>query len=605
MENLREYVITVTDNCHLDSLYDDLETPGGCECVPEREVECCRRRPILASTIYSLTNEEAEQLKLDERVLDVEDKEYLDRIERRLHFEQSSNSFDKGAGQDPNDINWALLRCVEGQNRYAWGADGFASQTGIVTTTSTGKHVDIVIVDDLVDPNHPEFAVNADGTGGSRVVQYNWYQHNPEVTGGSAGNYDYNLSGANSHGTHVAGTAAGNTQGWARDANIYNIHFNRDDVAETFGYILAWHNSKSINPKTGHKNPTVINNSWGASFTWHRVSSLDPNEREYVTWRGTRYDGPFSDDDLESFGLMEYTSSGGELGNGTIKIPAVSNSARTSLEALIDAGCLISCSAGNGRMLIRGPGLANDLEANNSYYGYAFFLGQFRHQLGTGSYQYGNMISNSCSQALTVGATNSAVVDAKRSFSDCGPSVEVYSPGTNIQSAHLYADGVSVPDPRNSNYHLKKQNGTSMASPQVAGVLACLCETYPRLTAKSGFSAFNKKLGNNNSSYYAAKYQSVAYENGQFVTPSDWIFDGPFASDLHDWITDNWSRDQLLDTGGGYTDENSLQGGPNVYLKYIQAREFEGVNTPRTKYWNRPTFGNVWPRRSLTVYGRN
>ena len=30
------------------------------------------------------------------------------------------------------------------------------------------------------------------------------------------------------HGVHVAGTVAGNTLGWAREANIYNIEFYYD-----------------------------------------------------------------------------------------------------------------------------------------------------------------------------------------------------------------------------------------------------------------------------------------------------------------------------------------------------------------------------------------
>jgi hypothetical protein len=605
MENLREYVVTVTDKCHLDSLYSDLETPGGCEYIPERQVECCRRRPILRSTIYLLTNEEAEQLKFDERVFDVEDREFLNCAIDELYFEQSSNNFDKGAANSADDVNWGLLRCVEGQNRYAWGADGIATQSGIVTTTSTGKHVDVVIVDDIVDPNHPEFAVNPDGTGGSRVIQYNWYQHNPEVTGESQGTYNYTVDPSQSHGSHVAGTVAGNTQGWARDANIYNIHFSRRtdyDSAELFGYILAWHNSKPINPETGHKNPTVINNSWGSFYQYHRVSSTDEDKREYVMWRGTRYDGPFTDDELESFGIMNYTSFGGELGNGMVIIPARNTYTTTAMNDLIDAGCLMACASGNGRMLIRRPGDVNDIEFNNSYYGYAYIpiAGEFRYKVGSGQYQYGDSISNGCSNALTVGATNSAVVDAKRSFSDCGPSVEVYAPGTNIQSAYL--NNLAVVDPRNSNYYLRKLNGTSMAAPQVTGVLACLCETYPRLSAKGGFSAFNK---NDSGSYYTPKYQSLVYEDGEFVPGPGWLFSGPFSSDLHDWILENWSRDQLLDTGGGYTDENSLQGGPNIYLTYIQAREFKGVNTPKTKYWNRPLKGNVWPRRSLTVYGRD
>ena len=60
--------------------------------------------------------------------------------------------------------------------------------------------------------------------------QYNWYKHNLEVSGEAPGDYDYRVSGdkgmgigarAQFHGAHCTGTAAGNTQGWARDADIY------------------------------------------------------------------------------------------------------------------------------------------------------------------------------------------------------------------------------------------------------------------------------------------------------------------------------------------------------------------------------------------------
>ncbi len=79
----------------------------------------------------------------------------------------------------------------------------------------------------------------------------------------------------NNHATHVAAIAAGNTQGWARDANIYNLKHNAIGVdAETsipndliFNYIKEFHNNKSINPETGRKNPTIVNNSWGLGIT--------------------------------------------------------------------------------------------------------------------------------------------------------------------------------------------------------------------------------------------------------------------------------------------------------------------------------------------------
>ena len=39
-----------------------------------------------------------------------------------------------------------------------------------------------------------------------------------------------------------------------------------------------------------------------------------------------------------------------------------------------------------------------------------------------------------------------------------------------------------VQDPRDSNYYLASTGGTSMASPQITGILACLLEQEPNLT---------------------------------------------------------------------------------------------------------------------------
>ena len=78
--------------------------------------------------------------------------------------------------------------------------------------------------------------MNADGTGGNRSVQYNWFQHDPAVRGIAASNYVYGTGG---HATHVSGTVAGNTQGWARGANIYNIYYDAGNSlgGYYFGYV--------------------------------------------------------------------------------------------------------------------------------------------------------------------------------------------------------------------------------------------------------------------------------------------------------------------------------------------------------------------------------
>ena len=252
-----------------------------------------------------LNQEEVEALLNDDRVEGIDYKRELDQEIKVPLYEQQSDFFDKGAGNNSSHINWGLLRCTEGQNRYAWGADGIPTQAGIATVTQSGRNVDVVIVDTIIDADDPEFAVNSDGTGGSRVVQYNWFQHNPQVTGGAAGTYDYGVIPSDNHGNHVAGTVAGNTQGWARDANIYNFSpFGGDGVnntnpdpsgADTFEYILQFHLNKPVNPKTGKQNPTIINNSWGGILRRSRTpqSETDPAKFDYINHRGTVIEGPF------------------------------------------------------------------------------------------------------------------------------------------------------------------------------------------------------------------------------------------------------------------------------------------------------------------------
>jgi hypothetical protein len=288
----KEYIVTVYNRDDLLSIYEDLETKGYAPANTDidRAVECTDRRPSSRNTVYRLTNWEAQELKNDPRIRSVE------LIPSELGIQagtstitQTSTAWDKSVNATSDMKNWGLLRCVEGVQRTGWGANGTPSQTGTINLTQTGKNVDVVIVDgDGIRFAHPEYAVNADGTGGSRAIQYNWAQHNPQVTGGAAGTYTY---GTSDHATHVAGTVAGNTQGWARKANIYNIFYYAGAVGNnTFpfvmDYVREFHRTKSINPATGRKNPTITNNSWGMSIFPGEWSLSDITA---VTYRGTRY----------------------------------------------------------------------------------------------------------------------------------------------------------------------------------------------------------------------------------------------------------------------------------------------------------------------------
>jgi hypothetical protein len=292
----KEYIVSVHDFQDLESIYDDLETQGKTPPNLEltRSIDCLHRRTTSRNTHYLLADWEAESLKTDPRVQSVTLAPYYLGISAGTTVTQTSTNWDKSSSTLSAMKNWGLLRCTEGVQRSNWGGTGYQgngtgtpNQTGTINLTQTGRNVDVVICDlNGIVWNHPEYAVNADGTGGTRTQQYNWYQHNAEIGNGSNGTYTYDTG---DHSTHVAGTVAGNTQGWARSANIYNLFYdtgNPGNFSYVFDYIRAFHRNKTINNATGRKNPTIVNNSWGQSIF---PSDWTFGDITAVTYRGTRY----------------------------------------------------------------------------------------------------------------------------------------------------------------------------------------------------------------------------------------------------------------------------------------------------------------------------
>lgn len=284
---VNEYIVTLKNYDDLEQFYQDMETEGGNLYIPNRQVQVTHKRLISRNTNYMLTHDEAEQLRQDPRIQSVSLTPDQLGYAPAAHYTQTSAEWDKSASASVTMKNWGLLRCTLPDNIFVpspWGSNTpIASpvQSATITVPASGKHVDVVIVDGIAYPNHPEFD--------TRYVQYNWFQHNPEVTGGVAGTYLYDsyTGSDNNHGTHTSGTAAGNTQGWARDANIYNLRYSSSytQVQYLIDYIRAFHRNKPVNPETGRKNPTICNNSWGYAIgNWSAtllaaVKSID--------WQGT------------------------------------------------------------------------------------------------------------------------------------------------------------------------------------------------------------------------------------------------------------------------------------------------------------------------------
>lgn len=544
ISDLKEYIITLKHHCDLDSFYEDMETSGGDSNIPDRSVHCCCRRPTSRNTHYQLTVQEAEHLTSDPRVLAVE----LTPEERglivRSNFIQTESTWNKSSTQDSTHKNWGLLRSVEGVQRSNWGSNGTANQSGTIQVNAEGRHVDVVVVDGMIDPTHPELAVNSDGTGGSRVIQYNWFQHN---VGNGTGTYiytPYTGTGAesdNNHGSHVAGTIAGNTQGWARKANIYNINPYGTDVNGVSGtllidYIRAFHAAKSINPATGRKNPTICNHSWGYGYFPVAISSVTS-----VVFQGTTFSGPFTAGQLNNYGIFTANI------NGTVSTIASARVASVDAD-IVDAiadGIIMVGAAGNDFTKIDVPG---STDFNNQFVAFNF---NFRYHEGSSP--------TSATGCICVGAINSLVNEAKATFSNCGPRVDIYAPGVSIQSSLniINFNWAGANDPRNSLYKIGKATGTSMASPQVCGVLACALEIYPNLT----------------------------------------------PSEALEYITFYSKLNQITNTGGSYTDYTSLQGSENRYLFYYKERKDSGSVFPKINYKLRPTTGSVYPRTRIRRTG--
>jgi hypothetical protein len=542
MSDLKEYVVTLHRREDLDEFYEDMETLRATKynCMPERTVDVAARRPISRNTHYWMTEEEAVVLRQDPRVRAVElTPKDLGVVVRKM-WTQTSSEWNKSNTLNNAYLNWGLLRCVEGEHRAGWGSDGTPNQTGTISISEEGRNVDVIIVDGHFDPSHPEFAVNADGTGGSRVNQLDWHTLTPTVAGididgaprlTSTYVYAPYTGGAdeddNNHGAHVAGTAVGSTQGWARKANIYNIspystNPNGLDELVLMDYIRAFHNTKPVNPQTGRRNPTICNHSWGYGV----VANLSTNPVATINFRGTFINGPFTEAELRSYGIF--------ASGGFAYTPFAYTALDADVEDAIADGIIMVGAASNDYTKI-------DVFGGQDFNNSVTFNG-----LGTTLYNRGSSPGRAAG-VICVGSVNFLATEYKSNFSNNGPRIDIWAPGTRIISS---VNSGGVTDIRNGVYRVDKYNGTSMASPQVCGVLACVLETYPDLTPSEAMD-------------YIKKYARTG---------------------------------QLTDTGGGLDDYQSLQGAPNLYLAYHKERPTEGSVFPKLTFKPRPSSGAVYPR---------
>jgi subtilisin family serine protease len=448
----REYTVIANTREDLPALEAEITASSGAGPIPNRSVDIANPRPgSKIQTHFMLTDEEAEALRSDPRVRAVEiPPDQRDDISIGLNASQFGRFF-RGSGLNSEYVNWGLRRCVSTTNNY-YDIDinsRITEVAGPYEYAIDGTGVDVVIQDSGIDPGHPDWN---DYDGVSRLQQIDWYTESG-VPGTQSADHYRDLDG---HGSHCASIAAGLLYGWAKGARIYSQKLagletlSGSDgtgiaISNAFDCIRLWHNAKT------NGRPTVVNMSWGygANVTGDPTSGV---------YRGTAW--TYGVDYTTRSALQAATGvSQHYFGGGTShRIPVRVTSVDAEVDDMITDGIHVCIAAGNNLHKA-------DLPAGADYDNTSTFSGTSRtYHRGSSPYSLnafmvGNIDSgfqNSSGTAQEAESQDQTSVSTTR-----GPGVNIFAPGT---------------------FPIMSIGGTSMASPQVAGVVAQHLQVFPNLT---------------------------------------------------------------------------------------------------------------------------
>jgi hypothetical protein len=427
----KEYIVILHSHTDLDDFYTDMEQEGHYEHVPDRAVELVNRRPTSRSTHYQLTDEEVETLKQDPRVLDIHQPYYDLGMEIVPCVSQYSDHWSKGGNltQGTPEVNWGLLRCVEGKTRANWGYDGQDYVSGTINLPNTGRNVDLVILDRVIRPGHPEFAVNPDGTGGSRVQDYDWFgEHGAAVLKDKnpSTRYSYAFPPADTsdvslnHGTQCASVAAGNTHGFARGAKIYSLDRGdgQIDIYDAINFVTEFHKNKKINEATGRRNPTVLS----MSFSMTAIFGLPIDVPTEIRYKGTIVPRPDTGYTEETWRKVGVKVDGGLA----YPAPGRDTSIDEDIRDAIAAGVICVGSAGNESVYM-------DIEGGDLYNNRVVRPPDPPART-VRNYMAGQS-PGAAPGVICVGAVDATVEEKNAWYSNKGPRVDIYAPAFFTTSA--------------------------------------------------------------------------------------------------------------------------------------------------------------------------
>lgn len=460
---------------------------------------------------------------------------------------------------------------LQGVIRNAVGsrAPAYESKSDSVNIFNNGKHVDVIVVDDGVSFDCQEWFSPSTNT--TRFVQYQWFnQLNSVVTGLNdldgetlpTGNitYYFNQTNPTFHGVHVTGTICGKHYGWANEANIYNLSGVTSawpegtfiDSLLLYDYLRAFHRTKPVNPITGMKNPTITNHSYTSIYFMPvkagNVNRLDLSDVTSFTHRGTTYTSA----SLGANWNITYIEQnfGIRFGQEVETYPAWVAAVVADVQDTIADGVVFVGAAGNDHMMIASPG---DQDWNNTI----TITG-----VGTIYYNRGASPNTPDSGSIIVGSLSNYPQFHKAIYSNFGPGLDIFAPGDDILSA-FNSEGFADSKYGGAPNYFYPISGTSMASPQVAGVLAL---------AASGKARFNQDD--------ARGYLKSTALSGNMTF--DLGIDNTYT--LNSSIT------------GTFLDRTARKNSPNLYLLAKDTRPTSGYIDQQKG--SRKTSGVTFPRRN-------
>ncbi len=305
-----------------------------------------------------------------------------------------------------------------------------------------------------------------------------------------------------SHGTGCAGLSAGKNFGLAFESNIWNMSAISSPtsmgIEASYDLMKIFHQNKPINTATGRKNPTVVNGSWGYFAGFNSGTTVN------YSFKGST--GNFTGYASNSTGVqaMAYGLNSGSVFNRQFATSSRSNSTETAGDEMVNAGVIYVTSAGNSNQRLglglSDPHLNDYLTTLNGADTRAGVPGaNVSGTVPSGHRNYihpaniGYNTTTDYHPAVCVGAMDDYIEsnyqERKASYSNNGPGVDVWAPADETLSAGMRAAngdqlGTEINFSRyNSDFVDRYFNGTSAASPVVAGVVALFLQSKPSATS--------------------------------------------------------------------------------------------------------------------------